>query len=113
MHSIISYLNDVLNQWKKDHDIFSAVSSQFSESEGFLCFQDLPLCKLDKSLEMEGAEYDSESIQFYLNDNRSILIYMSWQVNEPPIVENVALIYRLHEEAGYIRSPSKYVSSAF
>lgn len=97
MNSFIDSLNGLLMGWKKEHDLFDAVSLSFHECNGFLCFRDLALCKLDDTLELEGAEASTEGISFYLNGKRSILITFIWPEDETPQVELVSLIYRLYD----------------
>lgn len=70
MNSIISSMNDILIDWKKEHDIFDSMYLSFCESNGFLCFRDFPLCKLEDHLELVSVETTTESIDIHLNDNQ-------------------------------------------
>ena len=98
MNSFIDSLNAMLIAWKKEHDIFNAISLTFHDCNGFLCFGVLPLCKLDEDLQVEGAEASNEGISIFLNNKRSILISFVWPEDEPPQVELVCLIYRLYDD---------------
>lgn len=108
MKSIVSILNDVLFDWKKQHDILSGVASQFNECEDFLCFDDFPLCKLTEDLSLESMEFDSDSIQYFLSANRCISITFTWPEDAPPVVSSVSLSYNFSSaEALYIETAAK------
>lgn len=108
MKSIVSDLNSVLFDWKKQHDILSGVVSEFKEWDDFLCFEDFPLCKITDDLYLESAEFDSESIQYYLSANRCVSLNFIWPEDSSPVISSVSLSYNFSSaEALYIETAAK------
>lgn len=97
MNSLIASMNDILMNWKKEYDLFSAISSEFSMKDDFICFADLPLCFADAVLAISSAEYDAESIQYFFNRNCSIYISVSWPEDRFPEVSSVAFVQYLNQ----------------
>lgn len=92
MNPVILSMNDILTQWKKDFDLFSAVSFEFSVDQGFVCFGNYPICKEDALQGLDYSNYDSESIDFFFDHNRSIVVSVAWPEDEPPAVSSIAYI---------------------
>lgn len=101
MDPIVLSLNHILNQWKQQFDIFSAISSEFSVEDGSICFEHYPLCHAGNGLVLISSEYDSESIQFYFSQNRSIRVAIDWPEDQPPVVSSVSFVYMLTESHQY------------
>lgn len=92
MNSLIASMNDILKNWKKEYDLFSAISSEFSVNNGSVCFANHPLCLAEDDLVISSADFDAESIQYFLNRNCSIYISVSWPEDQPPEVSYCAFV---------------------
>lgn len=94
MNSIAFAMNDVFRDWKEQYDVLSVVVGEFSVCYNHLCFEKLPLCRVD-GLRLLAAEFDSESIVFVLTGNRKIIVEIEWSEDQGPIVVSVSLVYQL------------------
>lgn len=95
MESIVLSMNNILNQWKQQHDIFTAISSEFTIEDGSLCFEHHSLCHVDEGLILTYSAFDSESIQFFFSQSRSIIICIDWPEDQPPVLSSVSFVYFL------------------
>lgn len=89
VNPIISELNDVLLDWKKENDHFNAITAQFAESGGFICLSGVPLYPTDSSLTLQAVLSDAETIAFFLSGGRSIEIAFAWPEDKPPVLSQV------------------------
>ncbi len=89
MNILIDQLNGMLNDWKAQFDVFSAVQLSFTEDMiGQLCFNNKPLC-LIHDLVLESALFTAEQITFQFSDQRQLQLLLSWPEEEPPYVASV------------------------
>lgn len=97
MNPVIYSLNDILSDWKRQHDVFSNITSKFQVIHGYLSFDKYPLCKLEDDLLLSFAEIDNEGIRFFFNKERSIFIAISWPEDQPPVISSVSFVYHLSD----------------
>lgn len=95
MNQLILALNSILQDWKKEYDLFHVISSEFIEKNSFLYFDDRLLCKLGGGLTLQFAMFDPESIQLSLSQDCSIVVAVSWPEDLPPVVSSVSLVHHL------------------
>lgn len=99
MNDLIYSLNKVLANWKREYDIFSVISAQFSDEKGFISFGGQTLFPLSNGLVLESAEFDAERIEFFLSEKRSITLNISWPEDLPPVVSSVLYVCSFGDEA--------------
>ena len=86
----INTMNQVLDAWRGDYDIFSKVPMQFQvDSQKRLCFNDDVLA-VPSMLELESAAYTSERINFYFKRHQRLTISFSWPEDQAPVIEGVS-----------------------
>ena len=59
-----------------------------------LCFASRQLCKAG-DLQLISADFDAESITFFINHNRVIELHVDWPEDLPPAVTSVGIVYTL------------------
>ena len=83
-------LNQVLQDWKKQYDLLSAIKDEFSLSEsGRLRLGDILFGPAAAGWELASAEYNAESIWYHLQSGGYILISFSWPEDRPPEISTV------------------------
>ena len=90
MNQLINRMNNVLGEWKSAYLMQASFEhSEFKLTEnGFLQFQDLIICDAN-NLELESAAFDAEEIVFTLSNLRSIILTISWPLDEEPFVSEL------------------------
>jgi len=94
MSNLVSSMNDVLEDWKKEHDLFHAIPFAFSIESGWLCFHKHMLCPAEEDLLFVSAEFDTETISFFFNTGRSVSLHIAWPEDLPPEIGSVSVNYR-------------------
>lgn len=101
MNPIISELNDILLNWKKEYDHFNAITARFTEEDKFIFFSGVPLYPSDSGLTLQSALSDAESIEFFFTDGRNIEISFAWPDDKPPVLSSVSTVtvHRFDDES--------------
>lgn len=91
MCNVAPYMNDILEDWKKEHDLFHAIPFSFSVENGFLFFRKCALCAAEDDLMLDSSEFDAESITFRFNLGRSVTLHIAWPEDLPPEISAVTM----------------------
>lgn len=96
MNTLVSQMNGVIADWKRQHDLLSAIASGFTVGDGWLLFDGRSLCAITDDLFLASAEFDAERIEFLLEPGYQIDLVIAWGEDLPPAVEAVSVVQWLN-----------------
>ena len=85
-------MNNILNTWKDDYDIFGIVEMLFREdADGHFYFNSDKL-EVPNELELVSADFSPERINFYFKGQQQLTILFHWPEDKPPEIEDVYFV---------------------